>query len=99
MPDQVAPRSGWEVRADLVCTLCARTAGSARGPEAQPVMLTSVRVLDASHARPVRRLRCPYCSGRLWFPNHAMIYVDRHTLRAEELRPRAGRRRKVPRAW
>ena len=98
MPDQVALRSGWEVRANLVCTLCARTVGSARGPNARPVTLTSVRVLDASHAEAVRRLRCPYCSGRLWLQDHEVIYVDRHTLSAEELRPRAGRRRKVPRA-
>jgi hypothetical protein len=98
MPDQVAPRSGWEVRADLVCTLCARTVGSARGPEARPVMLTSVRVPDASHAEAVRRLRCPYCSGRLWLQNHEVIYADHHALSAEELRPRGGRRRKMPRA-
>jgi DNA-directed RNA polymerase subunit RPC12/RpoP len=98
MSDHVATRSGWEVRADLVCTLCARTVGSARGPEARPVKLTSVRVPDASHAEAVRRLRCPYCSGRLWFQNHEVIHVDRHTLSAEELRPRAGRRRMVPRA-
>ena len=98
MPDQTLARSGWEVRANLVCTLCARTVGTARGPNAQPITLTSVRLVDASHAEAVRRLRCPYCSGRLWIEDHEEVYAARHGLTGEDLRPRRGRPRKVPRA-
>ena len=95
MPDQTLPRSGWEVRANLVCTLCARTVGTARGPIARPVRLTSVRLVDASHAEAVRRLRCPYCSGRLWFQDREVVYAAPHGLTGEDLRPRRGRPRKA----
>jgi DNA-directed RNA polymerase subunit RPC12/RpoP len=98
MSDQAAPRSRWEVRVNLVCTLCARTVGSARGPNAQPVTLTSVRVVEASHADAVRRFRCPYCSGRLWLQDREEIYVDRHVPGDEDLHPRRGRPPKVSRA-
>jgi DNA-directed RNA polymerase subunit RPC12/RpoP len=98
MPDEALPRSGWEVRANLVCTLCARPVGTARGPSAWPVRMTSVRVMDASHAEAVRRLRCPYCSGRLWLQDCEEIRSDDHGLSADDLRPRRGRPRKVPRA-
>ena len=98
MPDEALPRSGWEVRANLVCTLCARTVGSARGPDARPLTLTSVRLLDPSHAEAVRRLRCPYCSGRLWLQDHEEIRSVHHGLSADDLRPRRGRPRKAPRA-
>jgi hypothetical protein len=66
MSEEALPRRGWEFRAKLVCTLCAQVVGSARGPDIRPVTLTPVRVLDASHADAVGRLRRPYCSGRLW---------------------------------
>jgi DNA-directed RNA polymerase subunit RPC12/RpoP len=98
MPDQASPWGGWEVRVNLVCTLCARTVGRARGPNARPVTLTSVRVLDASHAEAVRRLRCPYCLGRLWLQDREVIYVDRPALSGEDLRTRRGRPQKVSRA-
>jgi len=98
MPDQALPRSGWEVRANLVCTLCARTVGTARGPNAQPVRLTSVRLVDASHAEAVRRMRCPHCLGRLWLQDLEEFYVARHALTGADLRPRRGRPRKVLRA-
>ena len=98
MPDRTLPRSGWEVRANLVCTLCARTVGTARGPNAQPVTMTSVHLVDASHAEAVQRLRCPYCSGRLWLQDREEIYVGPHTLSGEELHPRRGRPRRVSRA-
>jgi DNA-directed RNA polymerase subunit RPC12/RpoP len=98
MTDQKALRSGWEVRASLVCTLCARTVGSAQGPNVQPVTLTSIRALDASHAEAVRRLRCPHCSGRLWLQDREEIYVGRYVLTNEDLRPRRGRPPKVSRA-
>jgi hypothetical protein len=95
VPNQALPRSGWEIRAHLVCILCARTVGSARGPDARLVTLTSVRLLDARHAEAVRRLRCPYCSGRLWLQNSEEIHVDRRPLTTEELRPRHGRPPKI----
>ena len=98
MPDRTLPRSGWEVRANLVCTLCARTVGTARGPNAQPVTMTSVHLVDASHAEAVQRLRCPYCSGRLWLQDLEEIYVVRLALTGEDLRPRRGRPRKALRA-
>ena len=98
MPDQVLPRSGWEIRANLVCTLCARTVATARGPSARPVRLTSVQLVNASHADAVRRLRCPYCAGRLWIQDHEGVYAARHDLTGEDLRPRRGRPRKVLRA-
>ena len=98
MPDQALPGSGWEVRANLVCTLCARTVGTARGPNTQPVKLTSVRLIDASHAEAVRRLRCPYCSGRLWFQDREDVRSGHHGLSADDLRPRRGRPRKPGRA-
>jgi DNA-directed RNA polymerase subunit RPC12/RpoP len=98
MPDQTLPRNGWEVRANLVCTLCARTVGTARGPNVQPVTLTSVRLVDASHAEAVRRLRCPFCSGRLWLQDREEVYAARHALTGEDLHPRRGRPRKIFRA-
>jgi DNA-directed RNA polymerase subunit RPC12/RpoP len=97
MSDQAVSRSRWEVRANLVCTLCARTVGAARGSNARPVTLTSVRVLDSSHADAVRRLRCPYCSGRLWLQDCEEIRSDHHGLSADDLRPRRGRPPKAPR--
>jgi len=98
MSDLASSRSRWEVRANLVCTLCARTVGAARGSTARPMTLTSVRLLDASHADAVRRLRCPYCSGRLWLQDWEEIRADQHGLSADDLRPRRGRPRKAPQA-
>ena len=97
MTDQARGRSGWEVRANLVCTLCARTVGSAHGPAGRPLTLASIRAHDASHADAVQRLRCPCCSGRLWIQDREEIYVGLHTLSHTELHPRRGRPRKVPR--
>jgi DNA-directed RNA polymerase subunit RPC12/RpoP len=98
VPDEAAPRRGWEFRANLVCTLCARTVGSTRGPDAQPMRLTLAHDVDASHTESVRRLRCPFCSGRLWLQDREEVYVAHDALSGEDLRPRRGRPRKVPRA-
>ena len=98
MTDQARGRSDWEVRANLVCTLCARTAGSAHAPAGHPLTLATVRVVDADHTDAVQRLRCPCCSGRLWFQDREEIYVGPQTLSHEELHPRRGRPRKVPSA-
>ena len=85
---------GWEIRASLVCTLCARLAGTANGPNAQPFVVTSIQLLDSSHTEAVRLLRCPYCSGRLWLQDHQEVHVTRHVLTGDDLRPRRGRPRK-----
>jgi DNA-directed RNA polymerase subunit RPC12/RpoP len=97
MTDRERGRIGWEARAHLVCTLCARTVGSAHGPAGHPLTSASIRSLDDSHADAVRRLRCPHCSGRLWFQDSEEIYVGPGSLSGENLRPRRGRPRKVPR--
>ena len=89
---------GRDIRADLVCVLCARTAGSVQGSSLRPLAPLSLRVQDPGHADAVRRLRCPYCSGRLWLQNREAIHVDRRPLPTEQLRPRHGRSRKMPRA-
>jgi hypothetical protein len=89
---------GRDIGADLVCVLCARTAGRLQGPNLRSPMSLSLRVQDPRHVEAVRHLRCPYCSGRLWLQNGEEIHVDRRPLTIEELRPRRGRPRKGPRA-
>jgi DNA-directed RNA polymerase subunit RPC12/RpoP len=95
MHDQGGPGRGWEIRASLVCTLCARLAGTANGPHGQPFVATSIHLVDSSHTEAVRHLRCPYCSGRLWLQDHQEVHVARHVLTGDDLRPRRGRPRKV----
>ena len=90
--------SDWAVRADLVCVLCARTAGNVQGPTLLPPTRLSLRVQDPRHLDVVRRFRCPYCSGRLWFQNDEEIQIYRRPLDCEELRPRRGRPPKMRRA-
>jgi DNA-directed RNA polymerase subunit RPC12/RpoP len=98
MPEHVALGRGRAIRADLVCVLCARTVGRVHGPNVRPLTSMSLRVQDPSHVDAVRRLRCPYCSGRLWLQNREEILVDRRPLTTEELHPRHGRPRKASRA-
>jgi DNA-directed RNA polymerase subunit RPC12/RpoP len=88
---------GRDIRTDLVCVLCARTAGSVQGSSLRSLTPISLRVQDPGHADAVRRLRCPYCSGRLWLQNREEIHVDRRALTTEELRPRHGPPRKESR--
>ena len=87
--------SGWEVRGELVCLMCARTIGSAQGRRDVRFTPTSVRLRQPEHADAVRRMRCPHCSGRLWLQDPEDVYVDRRPLSAEDLRPRRGRPPKV----
>ena len=94
MQDQI-PLSGWEVRGDLACLLCARTVASAQGPRARKFVPNSVRVLRPEHASAVQQMRCPFCAGRLWLQDTEEVFVDRRPLSAEELRPRRGRPPKV----
>jgi hypothetical protein len=98
MPDRLDLEHGRDVRADLVCVLCARTVGRVQGPNLRPLTAMSLCVQDPRHVDTVRRLRCPYCSGRLWLQNSEDIHVDRRPLTAEELRPRRGRPPNMSRA-
>jgi hypothetical protein len=95
MHEENRPLSGWEVRGDLACLLCARTVASAQGPRSRKFSPTLVRVHRPEHAEAVQQMRCPYCSGRLWLQDTEEVYVDRRPLSAEELRPRRGRPPKV----
>lgn len=96
--DNPTARIGWEVHVSLVCTLCARVVGRARGPNTVPTTLTSIRVTDVSHAESVRRLRCPHCLGRLWLQDREVVYANRDALTTEDRYPRRGRPRKVSQA-
>jgi hypothetical protein len=98
MSERLDPDHGRAIRADLVCVLCARTAGSVEGLTLQPSTPMSLWVQDPQHVAAVRRLRCPYCAGRLWLQNREAIRVDRRPLNAEELRPHRGRPAKIRRA-
>jgi hypothetical protein len=98
MLERLDLQHGRDVRADLVCVLCGRSAGSVQGPSLRSLTSMSFRVQDPRHVDAVRRLRCPYCSGRLWLQNSEEIHVDRRPLTTEELRPRHGRPRRVPTA-
>jgi hypothetical protein len=77
---------GWEVRFDLECILCTRTAATAQGPAGQPFVPTSIRVQRPEHAEAVQQMRCPYCSGRLWLQNREEVYVH-----ASQRQPRLAR--------
>jgi hypothetical protein len=98
MPDRLDLEHSRDLHADLVCVLCARTVGRVQGPNLQSPTSMSLRVQDPRHVDAVRRLRCPYCSGRLWLQNSEEVHVDRRPLTTEELRPRPGRRPKIRRA-
>ena len=89
---------GREVRADLVCVLCSRTVGRVQGPNLRSLTTMSLRVQEPRHVDAVRRLRCPYCSGRLWLQNSEEIRANWRPLTSAELRPRRGRPRKIDRA-
>ena len=98
MLERLDLQHGRDIRADLVCVLCSRTVGRIQGPSLRSQMPISLHLQDPGHADAVRRLRCPYCSGRLWLQNREEIHVDRRQLTHEELRPRGGRRAKKGRA-
>jgi hypothetical protein len=98
MLDQSTPVSGWEVRGDLVCLMCARSVGSAQGPRERRFTPTSVRLQSPDHEPSIRQMRCPFCEGRLWLQDTEDIYVDRRPLSADDLRPRRGRPPKVRQA-
>ena len=80
MPERLDLEHGRDLRADLVCVLCARTVGRVQGPNLRPLTPMSLRVQEPRHEDAVRRLRCPHCSGRLWLQNSEEIHVDRRPL-------------------
>jgi hypothetical protein len=98
MPERLDLEHGRDLRADLVCVLCARTVGRVQGPNLRPLTPMSLRVQEPRHVDAVRRLRCPYCSGRLWLQNTEAVHVDRRPLSNEDLHPHRGRRPKIGRA-
>jgi hypothetical protein len=88
---------GRDVQGDLVCTQCARVAGSVQGPNNRLSKTVTLRVQDPRHADAVHDLRCPYCSGRLWLQNSEEVPLDPLQGDREALRPNRGRPPKIPR--
>jgi hypothetical protein len=89
---------GRQVRGDLTCLLCNRTVAEVRGRRGRRLALTSVQARAPEHMDAIRRMRCPYCAGRLLVQDTEDVYADRGPLSAEDLRPRRGRPVKVSRA-
>ena len=92
MPDQAALSSKPDVRGDLVCTQCARVAGTVQGANVRGVKVVALRVQDPLHAAAVRRLSCPDCAGRLWLQNREDVPLDPLRFDREALRPQRGGR-------
>jgi DNA-directed RNA polymerase subunit RPC12/RpoP len=92
MSDHLDPGRGTEIRGDLVCVLCGRTAGTVQGPNVRHGSSMSLHVQDPGHLESVRRLRCPHCSGRLWLQNSEEARRRRRPLTYEERHPPGGRR-------
>jgi hypothetical protein len=95
MRDPAGGAPGRDVRGDLVCTQCARVAGSIQGPNTRGQKTVTLRVQDPHHLDAIRRLRCPDCSGRLWLQNSAEVPIDPLQGDREALRPRRGRPEKI----
>jgi hypothetical protein len=93
MPDLAARLANREVRGDLVCTQCARVAGTVQGPNNRLTKTVALHVQDPRHAEAVHALRCPYCSGRLWLQNSEEAPVNPLQFNPEALRPHRGRGR------
>jgi hypothetical protein len=97
MHDRANRGDGRDLQGDLICTQCARVAGSVQGPNNRRGKTVTLRVQDPHHAEAVRRLRCPHCAGRLWLQNSAEVPIDPLSFDREALRPNRGRPPKVPR--
>lgn len=97
MRDRADPPSGRDIRGDLVCTQCARVAGTVQGANVRLTKTVALRVQDPRHADAVRHLRCPDCSGRLWLQNSEEVPIDPLGFDREALRPNRGRPPKTPR--
>lgn len=97
MPNSATLPTGLDVRGDLICTQCARVAGTVQGANVRGAKLVALRVQDPQHAEAVRLLRCPDCAGRLWLQNREEVPLDplrfdREALRSQRGRPSAARR-------
>ena len=88
--------TGRDVQGDLVCTECARVAGSVQGPNNRGKKTVTLRVQDPRHLDAIRRLRCPDCSSRLWLQNSAEVPIDPLQCDRKALQPRRGRPVKMP---
>jgi hypothetical protein len=97
MHDRADPPSGRDIRGDLICTQCARVAGTVQGANVRRTKRVALHVEDPSHADAVRRLRCPHCSGRLWLQNSEEVPLNPLPVDREALRPNRGRPLKIPR--
>ena len=89
---RVAPHAQL-VRADLVCMLCNRTAGSVRGPAHH---FHAIRVVGAvtpatGPTTAIGRLCCSHCGGRLLLENVEAFVPARPRLAGEDGRPWRGR--------
>jgi hypothetical protein len=96
MHDRADPPAGRDIRGDLICTQCARVAGTVQGANVRRTKGVALQVEDLRHADAVRRLRCPHCSGRLWLQNSEEVPVTLPFDR-EALRPNRGRPPRIPR--
>jgi hypothetical protein len=96
MADALQQLSDHHVRGDLVCTQCARVAGTAEGSSDRQATSITIRVDDPSHVVAVKRLGCPRCSGRLWLQNSENVRNNWHALGNDAVRPYSGRHPKTP---
>src|ERR687894_1714839 len=72
-----------EVRGDLVCGLCARTAARVEGTWGARFVPRRLWVRGIEHAAVVRRLRCPHCGGNLALDNQQEISTAPPVLNAD----------------
>jgi hypothetical protein len=97
MRDGADSLSDRDIRGDLICTQCARVAGTVQGANVRLTKGVALHVGDPSHVGDVRRLCCPHCSGRLWLQNSEEVPIDPLAFNREALRPNRGRPPKKPR--
>jgi hypothetical protein len=97
MHDRADPPTGRDIRGDLVCTQCARVAGTVQGANVRRTKAVALHLEDPRHADAVRRHRCPHCSGRLWLQNSEEAPVSPLQFDREALRRYRGRPPKIPR--
>jgi hypothetical protein len=91
MPDSATLSTKRDIRGDLVCTQCARVAGTVQGADVRGAKVVALRVQDPHHAAAVRVLRCPDCSGRLWLQNREEVPLDPLRFDREALLSQRGR--------
>jgi hypothetical protein len=91
LPDSATHSIESEIRGDLICTQCARVAGTVQGANVKGAKVVALRVQDPHHASAVRQLRCPDCAGRLWLQNREEAPLDPLRFDREALRSQLGR--------